>query len=346
MTDSATVEDRCHQKKIFVGGLGHATTTQTLRGYFRRYGAIVDAVVLRWPDGRSRGFGYVTFAEAAAVTAALQETHKIAGSTVDVQRAVPGTNKLFVGGLPQNTPAAEMRQYFEHFGVVSDAVVMMDPVTNRSRGFGFVCFSPGQDGAAAVNTVLEQYNRHYIRGKWIEVKSAAPPRKLAMDSEASASPVSTTGDDTPVTPTLTSGSEETSTEPLGMGASLQAHFAPPFGLEAPPGLDLKVAKVGPCQGTCTQEAPRVCHVPQEARVSALPSLLATSQPFQWVKPSERFDAKGRAGLEQCDSMKVPLRSDLTTCTEGPANGASSIFDASMDLRRSLEQLLKLQSDHR
>merc|ERR1719362_1367358 len=132
-------------------------STQQLRDYFSRYGAIVDAVVLRWPDGRSRGFGYVTFSDTAAAAAALRVSHQVGGRHIDVKRAVPGTNKLFVGGLPQNTNAAELRKHFEAFGVVSDAVVMIDPSTNRSRGFGFVCFLPGHEGAAAVAGALAEY---------------------------------------------------------------------------------------------------------------------------------------------------------------------------------------------
>ncbi|CAJ1415776.1 unnamed protein product, partial [Effrenium voratum] len=141
----------------------------------------------RWPDGRSRGFGYVTFSEAQGAQGALNDSHQIGGRQVDVKRAVPGTNKLFVGGLPQNTTAAELREHFEAFGTVSDAVVMIDPATNRSRGFGFVCFLPGQEGAASAAFALEQYEHHRIRGKWIEVKSAAPPHKLAKDAASSPS---------------------------------------------------------------------------------------------------------------------------------------------------------------
>lgn len=181
--DSNTLEEQCHPRKIFIGGLAHKTTTQHLRDHFGRFGAIVDAVVLRWPDGRSRGFGYVTFADAHAAHCTLQQTHQLSGREVDVKRAVPGTNKLFVGGLPQNTSANELREHFEKFGVVSDAVVMIDPATSRSRGFGFVCFLPGQEGAAAVTASLDHYDNHRIRGKWIEVKSAAPPHKLVPSSK-------------------------------------------------------------------------------------------------------------------------------------------------------------------
>jgi len=147
----------------------------------------MDAVVLRWPDGRSRGFGYVTFVTAeAAAAAALQTTHHVGGRQIDTKRAVPGTNKVFVGGLPKNCTAAELREHFEAFGIVSDAAVMMDPVTNRSRGFGFVCFLAGLEGSKSVAAALAEYSNHTIRGKWIEVKSAVSPHLLAVNESSSA----------------------------------------------------------------------------------------------------------------------------------------------------------------
>merc|ERR1719169_280828 len=73
--DSNTLEEQCHPRKIFIGGLAHKTTTQHLRDHFQRFGSIVDAVVLRWPDGRSRGFGYATFAEISSASAALRQIH-------------------------------------------------------------------------------------------------------------------------------------------------------------------------------------------------------------------------------------------------------------------------------
>jgi len=183
--ENNTLEDQCHPRKVFLGGLAHKTTTQHLRDNFGRFGSIVDAVVLRWPDGRSRGFGYVTFADASAAASMLQEKHVLHGREIDVKRAVPGTNKLFIGGLPQNATANELREHFEKFGIVSDAVVMIDPSTGRSRGFGFVCFLPGEEGSSAVASALEQYDNHRMRGKWIEVKSAAPPHKLDGQNRAS-----------------------------------------------------------------------------------------------------------------------------------------------------------------
>jgi len=171
--------DWCHPAKLFVGGLPRQTSTQQLRDHFSKHGRVVDCVVMRWSDGRSRGFGYITYDNAESANETLKVPQTLDGRVVDVKRAVPGTNKLFVGGLPQGVAAAELRTYFSNFGPVSDAVVMMDSTTGRSRGFGFVCFAPGPEGATAIAGALEKYDQHQLRGKWIEVKSAAPPQELA-----------------------------------------------------------------------------------------------------------------------------------------------------------------------
>jgi hypothetical protein len=48
--------------------------------------------------------------------------------------------KVFVGGLNPSTTAEGLRAYFEQFGTVSEASVVIDKVTRLSRGFGFVMF--------------------------------------------------------------------------------------------------------------------------------------------------------------------------------------------------------------
>ena len=50
------------------------------------------------------------------------------------------TNKIFVGGVAPETQEADFRSHFERFGRLSDAIIMVDHNTNRSRGFGFVTF--------------------------------------------------------------------------------------------------------------------------------------------------------------------------------------------------------------
>ena len=46
--------------------------------------------------------------------------------------------KLFLGGLSFETTDDSLREHFEKWGTLTDCVVMRDPQTKRSRGFGFV----------------------------------------------------------------------------------------------------------------------------------------------------------------------------------------------------------------
>uniref|UniRef100_A0A8D2QMY4 RRM domain-containing protein n=1 Tax=Zosterops lateralis melanops TaxID=1220523 RepID=A0A8D2QMY4_ZOSLA len=49
--------------------------------------------------------------------------------------------KLFIGGLSFETTDESLRSHFEQWGTLTDCVVMRDPNTKRSRGFGFVTYS-------------------------------------------------------------------------------------------------------------------------------------------------------------------------------------------------------------
>ena len=79
-------------------------------------------------------------------------------------------NKVFVGGIPPNVDRDELKQIFEEFGQVADAIVMMDQQQMRSRGFGFVTFENGSNGAQyaiAAQPLL-------VHGRRVEVKLATP----------------------------------------------------------------------------------------------------------------------------------------------------------------------------
>lgn len=59
--------------KLYVGNLAWSTSSEGLRAAFEQYGSVSDAVVVTDRDtGRSRGFGFVTFNDAAAADAAVQ----------------------------------------------------------------------------------------------------------------------------------------------------------------------------------------------------------------------------------------------------------------------------------
>ena|SRR5687768_10442318 len=77
-------------KKLFVGGLAWATTDEGLMDAFSQFGEVTDAkVVMDRDTGRSRGFGFVTFAEAEAAQAAItgMDGQDLDGRTIRVNEA-------------------------------------------------------------------------------------------------------------------------------------------------------------------------------------------------------------------------------------------------------------------
>ncbi|CDQ63268.1 unnamed protein product [Oncorhynchus mykiss] len=79
--------------------------------------------------------------------------------------------KMFIGGLSWQTTQEGLNEYFCKFGEVKECMVMRDPVTKRSRGFGFVTYID----QAGVDKVLAQ-NRHELDSKTIDPKVAFPRR--------------------------------------------------------------------------------------------------------------------------------------------------------------------------
>lgn len=104
--ECAMPEGQFHLRKIYVGGLAGKTTSKQLREYFAQSGPVANAVVVRSLGGRSRGFGYVTFTDAASSATALG-THQIGGREVAAERAVLNKKKPFVQGLYHGVAAAE-----------------------------------------------------------------------------------------------------------------------------------------------------------------------------------------------------------------------------------------------
>ncbi|MDE0882238.1 MAG: RNA-binding protein [Myxococcota bacterium] len=78
-------------------------------------------------------------------------------------------SKLFVGGLAWATRDESLKALFEQFGEVTDAKVIMDRDTGRSRGFGFVTFADAANAATAKNELHDSD----LDGRTIRVDSAS-----------------------------------------------------------------------------------------------------------------------------------------------------------------------------
>lgn len=80
---------------------------------------------------------------------------------------------MFVGGVPGDCTEEEFRNFFNQFGRVLDATLMMDKDTGRPRGFGFVTY---ENESAVEATMSQPYIT--IHGKPVEVKRATPKASL------------------------------------------------------------------------------------------------------------------------------------------------------------------------
>ncbi|KAG8365349.1 hypothetical protein BUALT_Bualt18G0095500 [Buddleja alternifolia] len=78
------------------------------------------------------------------------------------------SGKLFIGGISWDTSEERLREYFESFGEVVEAVIMKDRTTGRARGFGFIVFA----NASVADKVVRE--KHIIDGRTVEAKKAVP----------------------------------------------------------------------------------------------------------------------------------------------------------------------------
>lgn len=83
------------------------------------------------------------------------------------------STKLYVGSLPYSTTEAELTDLFSQHGSVAVAQVIMDKVTGRSRGFGFVEMATQEDARRAI----EALNGTKLEQRTLVVDEARPQPK-------------------------------------------------------------------------------------------------------------------------------------------------------------------------
>ncbi len=79
-------------------------------------------------------------------------------------------NKLYVGNLPFTINDGTLAEMFAEFGDVSEAKVITDKFSGRSKGFGFVTFANEEDAAKAI----EAMNGKDTEGRPLTVNVAKP----------------------------------------------------------------------------------------------------------------------------------------------------------------------------
>jgi len=170
--------------KLFIGGLGFETSEDTLKEHFEQWGDIVDCVIMKNPQtNKSKGFGFITFKEPESLDAAqAKRPHTIDGKKVDTKRAMPRdeaqenkvtVNKMFVGGLDENTSEDQVKETFQSYGNVEKVEMIKDKNTGKQKRFCFVTFD---DHDCVDKCVIQKHFQ--LCGKNVEVKKAVSKNEL------------------------------------------------------------------------------------------------------------------------------------------------------------------------
>jgi cold-inducible RNA-binding protein len=80
------------------------------------------------------------------------------------------TTKLYVGGIPYTSTEAGLTEAFSRAGSVVSSAIIIDRMTGRSKGFGFVEMASEEDA----NKAIEMFNGQDFEGRKLTVNVARP----------------------------------------------------------------------------------------------------------------------------------------------------------------------------
>ncbi|KAL6336330.1 hypothetical protein AAG906_014500 [Vitis piasezkii] len=189
--------------KLFVGNLPFNVDSAGLAGLFEQAGNVeMVEVIYDKITGRSRGFGFVTMSTVEEVEAAAQQFngYELEGRQLRVNSGPPparrensnfrgentnfrgprgganlnSTNRIYVGNLSWGVDDLALETLFSEQGKVTEARVIYDRETGRSRGFGFVTYNSAEE----VNRAIESLDGVDLNGRSIRVTMAeSRPRR-------------------------------------------------------------------------------------------------------------------------------------------------------------------------
>jgi RNA recognition motif-containing protein len=82
-------------------------------------------------------------------------------------------SRLYIGNLSPSVSEEDLRLLFSQTGAITEVKLMLDPATNRSRGFAFVTMASPELAAAA----MRDFHSYNLGGRNITVTEARPPQE-------------------------------------------------------------------------------------------------------------------------------------------------------------------------
>lgn len=182
-----------NKRALYVGGLDPRVTEDILRQIFETTGHVQNVKII--PDKNmgagSRdaslpagfNYGFIEYDDPASAERAMQTLNgrRVHQAEIRVNWAYQSNNSnkedtsnhfhIFVGDLSNEVNDEVLTQAFSAFGSVSEARVMWDMKTGRSRGYGFVAFRDRGDAEKALSSMDGEWlGSRAIRCNWANQK--------------------------------------------------------------------------------------------------------------------------------------------------------------------------------
>jgi len=93
------------------------------------------------------------------------------------------SNKLYVGNLSYNTDDQALSDLFSQAGTVTSAKVIMDKMSGRSKGFGFIEMGTEEEAAKAI----EMFDNYSLMERNLKVNVAKPMEKKSFGDRGGSS---------------------------------------------------------------------------------------------------------------------------------------------------------------
>ena len=100
------------------------------------------------------------------------------------------TTKVYVGNLPFSTTDEQLKDLFSTAGEITEAIVIKNKYSGRSKGFGFVTFAD----EASVQKAIAELNGKSVEGREIKVTEARPLEERAPRDQKQEEPVESSGE--------------------------------------------------------------------------------------------------------------------------------------------------------
>ncbi|CAD0081595.1 unnamed protein product, partial [Aureobasidium vineae] len=174
-----------NKRALYVGGLDPRVTEEVLKQIFETTGHVQSVKIIPDKNFQSKGFnyGFVEYDDPLAAERAMQTLNgrRVHQSEIRVNWAyqsnttskedTSGHFHIFVGDLSNEVNDEVLLQAFSAFGSVSEARVMWDMKTGRSRGYGFVAFRDRAEAEKALSSMDGEWlGSRAIRCNWANQK--------------------------------------------------------------------------------------------------------------------------------------------------------------------------------